>query len=360
MSSQEQRAPSAPTPAARGEWLLLVHQLPPGPSNSRVKTWRRLLDIGAVSLRNAVYVLPNSPQAREDFAWIRGEIVAMHGQATVLAADAQDEVDRRTIVEAFRSARAADFTALRQETARAARLLKHPAQAKDARAWRRVQALAERLRALEAVDFFAAPGCDEARRSLAALEELMPRRRARANSEPLAAVKSAAAYQNRTWVTRRRPGIDRMSSAWLIRRFIDPAARFEFAARDAEPPPGQVAFDMFGGEFTHQADRCTFEVLMERFRVDGPPLRRIAEIVHDIDLKDHRYGTAEAPTIGALVEGILQAAADDHDVLERGMDIFEALYRSMETAEQTGPMRKGRSGTSPGSPRPTRQRRSSG
>lgn len=313
------------------EWLLLLHQLPPAPSSARVKTWRRLHDLGAVAIRNAVYVLPNSTQALEDFAWVKAEIVAMRGHASVMTADAVDDADRRAIVDAFRAARAADFAALRKEIARASRLAGRQAAGRDSRANRRLNALADTLRRLDEIDFFAAEGGPEARQALSALEERVMGKRTAVKTDQLTA-SARTAYTNRTWVTRRRPGVDRMSSAWLIRRFVDSNARFAFAARDAEPPADQVAFDMFTGEFTHQGKLCTFEVLLARFGLDRPSLTHVAEIVHDIDLKEQRYQRAETPTVAALVEGIRQSTADDNEALARGMAIFDALFQSFETA----------------------------
>ena len=138
---------------------------------------------------------------------------------------------------------------------------------------------------------------------------------------------SVAEHQRRTWVTRTGIKVDRMASAWLIRRFIDPAARFEFvAAKGHTPAAGELSFDMFDAEFTHEGDLCTFEVLVRRFGLDDPGLRHLAEIVHDIDLKDAKFGREEAPGIGQLVAGIAAAHADDEERLARGTALFEDLY----------------------------------
>ena len=323
------------------EWLLLVHQLPPGgASNPRVRIWRRLNDLGAVALRSAVYVLPNSPQAHEDFAWVRREIASLKGQAAVFAADALDRADRAAIVEAFRTARAVDYQSTERAIA-AALMTAARARAKDDPGLaRRVRVLREQLRAVEAIDFFSAPGGDTARDAMAKLEALMAGKgRVATATKPRL---NAAEYTGRVWVTRRRPGVDRMSSAWLIRRFIDPRAKFAFAARDDAPPSGQVPFDMYTGEFGHQGGQCTFEVLLDRFDLDDRSLRRIAEIIHDLDLKEHRYNPPEAVTIGALVEGIRHGHGDDRQALERGMEMFEALYRSFETTSAVVSPSRGR------------------
>jgi hypothetical protein len=315
------------------EWLLLVHQLPPGgASNPRVRIWRRLQDLGAVPLRSAVYVLPNSPQAHEDFSWVRREIAELKGQATLFAADAVDAADRAAIVNAFRAARAADYESLQRAIAAATKAAnRHAKGAGQPGLVRGARALGKQLRDIEALDFFSAPGGDRAREALAQLEALMAGKRI-ATTERAAPVKRTE-YTGRTWVTRRRPGVDRMSSAWLIRRFIDPRAKFAFAKRDDEAPARQVPFDMYTGEFGHHGGHCTFEVLIDRFGLDQPALRRIAEIVHDIDLKDRRYDSPETPTIAALVDGVRQAHGDDGVALERGIQIFEALFRSFETTE---------------------------
>ena len=317
------------------EWLLLVHQLPPGgASNPRVRIWRRLQDLGAVPLRSAVYVLPNSSQAHEDFSWVRREIIALKGQATVFAADAVDAVDHAAIVNAFRTARAADYAPLQRASEAAMKTAaRHAKTGGHPKVVRAAKALRQQLRGIEAIDFFSAPGGDAAREALARLEASMVAKRSGTAERAAVTSLEKADYTGRTWVTRRRPGVDRMSSAWLIRRCIDPRAKFAFASRDDDAPARHVPFDMYTGEFGHHGGQCTFEVLLERFGLDQPALRRVAEIVHDIDLKDRRYGSPEAPTISALVEGVRQAHGEDADALERGMQIFEALFRSFETTE---------------------------
>ena len=131
------------------------------------------------------------------------------------------------------------------------------------------------------------------------------------------------------WVTRRNIHVDRTSCPWLIRRFIDPQARFKFVpAKGYVPVSGELRFDMFEAEFTHQGDRCTFEVLLDRAGLEEPALRAIAEIVHDIDLKDAKFNRDEAAGIARLIAGIARAQPRDEDRLAQGFALFENLYAS--------------------------------
>jgi len=301
-------------------WLLLVLQLPTRPSNARVKTWRRLQQLGAISVKHSVYVLPNSTQAVEDFEWLRSEVQGMNGQASIFTAASIDGVEEREIIEQFRSTRAEDYRQLRRELAKT-----RPRRKANDRGTDRVRAirqLRERLSEIRQIDFFSAPGAEDAERELTALErvgfkgEMQP---------PPAQQLDRAEYRRRLWVTRPRPGVDRFASAWLIRRFIDPEARFDFVT-DANAAANGVPFDMYSSGFRHERGLCTFEVLQMRFGIADAAVRRVGEIVHDIDLKEDRYHAAQTAAIGLLVEGLRSSFADDHALLEQGIVLFEALY----------------------------------
>jgi hypothetical protein len=306
-------------------WLLLLHQLPAHPVSVRVKTWRRLQKLGAVAVKNSVYALPNRPETREDFEWVRAEIVAAGGQATVFQASTIDSLSSEDLRETFRREREKDYRALTRAVAKLARGARSAgrdprALAKLSRAWR------ERLHAIEALDYFGAGGRDEARAEVSRVERLAPAAQAADRAMAASGTLDAAAFQQRRWVTRQRPGIDRMGSAWLIRRFIDPGAEFAFAPPDGRREAGTLTFDMFEGDFTHEGDRCTFEVLCVRFALVDAGLGRIAEIVHDLDLKDNRFGRSEA-ALGTVIEGLQHLYASDDELLEHGIALFEALYQ---------------------------------
>ena len=313
----------------RRHWLLLAHQLPTRPSKLRVKTWRRLQLIGAVPTRNSVYVLPNNAQCREDFEWIRGEVVALGGEATVFVAEALDASDD-DLVALFRRARDGDYQAWKREV----RQLRRPPRGRRRAAgnrddWvRAVRRLRERLNEIERIDFFHAPAGRDASRTMTELENLVAGPVTPAVAE--APMLNWTAFRNRRWVTRPRPGVDRMASAWLIRRFIDPKATFRFAE---QPRDSDVPFDMYAGEFSHHGPACTFETLARRFNLVDPAVVRIAQIVHDLDMKERRYAPPEAPAVSRIIDGLQELHADDHTLLEHGMAMFEALARSFSATE---------------------------
>ena len=131
----------------------------------------------------------------------------------------------------------------------------------------------------------------------------------------------------RTWVTRQGVFVDRIASAWLIRRFIDPEARFKFVpARGYRPAPGELRFDMFEAEYTHEGERCSFQTLVARFGLDDPALAAVGEIVHDIDCKDEQFGRPETQGVARLLRGIADGTEHDEERLERGGRLFEDLY----------------------------------
>jgi len=306
-------------------WLLLVHQLPAEPSNLRVKVWRRLRAVGAVPVKNSVYVLPNNDETREDLEWIRGEIVSLGGEAVVFAADAVDTMADEEVVEVLAQAHRVDWEEL-------ARLIadlegrRRKGKVEVATAERELRSLRNRAAQLDRIDFFEAAGRVEVFQALdlAGAPEAVPR-----PSRPQASTAQPGReeYRARRWLTRPRPGVDRMASAWLIRSFIDPASAFEFAER--VPPDGSaVPFDMFGVELGHQGGRCTFETLVAVFGLEAPVLGRIGLLVRRLDLKEEAGSDPEAAMLGRLVEGLREAIGEDGELLERGMLLFEALYRS--------------------------------
>jgi hypothetical protein len=325
--------PSAGSPPkSSSAWLLLVHQLPPAPSNLRVQTWRRLMQFGAIPRKQSVYVLPDTPTTREDFEWLVAEVKAAGGEAEIFFATAADSWVDDALVEEFRRVRQAAYATLAEEIETALQRIsttRRPRSGRAPSAQRLRDGFRQRLAAIERIDFFGSTGRDRAVQLLAELESRVGNRPER--GEPAAFTSSASRledYRGRLWITRSRPGVDRMASAWLIRRFIDPLARFGFAEDRGAVPKDAVPFDMFGVEFSHHGDRCTFETLCAVFAVTDEAVERIAAIVHDLDLKDGRFVPPEAPTVAAMIEGLQLANPDDDRLLSEGMTLFESLHRS--------------------------------
>ena len=310
-------------------WYLLIHQLPPKPLYLRAKIRQRLERVGAVPLKNSVYVLPRSEGSLEDLQWIAQEAVAGGGEAWVCEADFSIGVRTDELVEAFRRARTVDFEALAGEI-RATFKLTGPRRRKAALAEDltvRIARFRKRFEELTAIDFFDTPARHDAEMVLNSLEE-----RAKPADAPGSAVDGTvarAALVGRTWVTRAGVQVDRIASAWLIRRFVDPEARFRFVpsgTKDFET--AEVRFDMVDGDFTHEGDQCTFETLVSRLGISDGAIAQIAQVVHDIDLKDAKFGRADAAGVQQLMLGLVLTHADDEARLERGFALFDDLHRS--------------------------------
>jgi hypothetical protein len=314
------------TPA---RWLLLVHQLPAKPAYPRVKIWRRLQALGAVTVKSSVYLLPADEQTQEDFEWVLKEVIEAGGEGMICETRLVDGLSDHEARALFNAARDADYAAIATSARALVQALPEntdTATRADA-ATKLARLKAEAARIVE-VDFFGADGRETVQGLLSALEAQLQ------ESEVVEDTQSKQAAQlpelkGRTWVTRQGVHVDRIASAWLIRRFIDPDARFKFVpAKGYEPEPGELRFDMFEAEFTHEGDRCTFEVLLTRAGLKDPALTVIGEIVHDIDLKDHKFGREEASGIARLVSGIAAATAQDEQRLARGATILDDLYAS--------------------------------
>ena len=366
MTQQQPQADRLPAPTSapsRRRWLLFIHQLPSQPSNLRVTTWRRLQQIGAIPLKQAVYVLPDTADAREDFEWLKTEVKAAGGEATVFAADNVDAWSDDALVEEFRRLRQELYDDLAQDVEQALKRASSTRRPKGTRApagRRLLDIFRERLVGAEKIDFFGSAGRDRVLTLLRELEERIAgpsRLSAPAKTDSSGSMTS---FQGRLWITRPRPGVDRMASAWLIRRFIDGQARFGFAADRESVPDHGVPFDMFGVEFSHQGEGCTFETLCSVFGIDRPALSRIAAIVHDLDLKDGKFGAPECSTVNAMIEGLQLANQNDDALLEQGMTLFDSLYRSFEQSDRsTGPRLAARPKpkTAGRKPRPRKKRR---
>lgn len=309
-------------------WLLLIHQLPTSPGYARVKIWRRLQALGAVAVKSTAYVLPANEQTKEDFAWILREVIACGGEALVCEATLIDGLSDHEVRAIFNASRDADYEALAKEVRELDETLRQgPAEIAEAKG--RLSRLKTKAAKLIALDYFGANGRETVDGLLGALEEKLQGDVTMEVDLAAQSVNDREIPKGRIWVTRQDVHVDRIASAWLIRRFIDPDAQFKFvAAKGYQPKPEELRFDMFEAEFTHEGDRCTFEVLLVRGGLDDPALVAIAEIVHDIDLKDKKFGREEASGINSLIVGLAKTYNEDERRIERGSALFDDLYES--------------------------------
>jgi hypothetical protein len=323
MSAMTDEPPPSPDP-----WLLLIHQLPAKPAYFRVKIWRRLQGLGAVAVKNAVYALPANEQTQEDFEWLLKEIVEGGGEAMVCEARLIGGLSDQEVRALFNAARDDDYEALAKE----ARLLAEipatemtAAQKTEART--RFAKLKSRSLEIVAIDFYGANGRETVDGLLAMLDATLQEDPIMSPAPDDKANPGIASLKGRVWVTRQGVHVDRIASAWLIRRFIDPDARFRFVpGKDHAPAPEELRFDMFDAEITHEGDRCTFEVLLSRAGLENPALLAIGEIVHDIDLKDGKFGREETSGIAHLITGLTMANKGDEQRIARGAAVFDDLY----------------------------------
>ena len=309
---------------AEGRWLLLIHQLPAKPAYLRVKVWRRLQALGAVAVKNTVYALPASDERQEDLEWVLREITEGGGEGLICEARLIDGLTDQEVRALFDRVRDEDYAELAEQARALAADLQGNGETRTEAA-QQLRRLRSRLTQVVEIDFFGANGREAVEGLLDGMESQL------AGSEdvkgPSGAEASFAELTNRVWVTREGVHVDRIASAWLVRRFIDPNARFKFVrGKGYVPREGELRFDMFEAEFTHEGDRCTFEVLLGRMGVSDPALQAVAEIVHDIDLKDAKFGRAEAEGIKTLIAGICMATRKDDERLSRGSAVFEDLY----------------------------------
>jgi hypothetical protein len=316
---------------AADSWLLLIHQLPPKPPYLRVKVWRRLQALGAVPLKNSVYLLPSTDGAREDFEWVLREIHKERGEASLCEARLVEGLTDDEVRGLFLRAREEEYRSLATDVRKfahhtlssRARSLSEEARSATTTA---VMRFRKRLAEIAQIDFFGAPGREAAEGLITGLEQ-----RISPATSPTAAVSASsltiAEAQKRVWVTRKGIHIDRIACAWLIRRFIDKDPTFKFVpARGYTPAPRELRFDMFDAEFTHDGDRCSFEVMLGAFDLEDAGLRALAEVIHDVDLKDSKFSRDETPGVDHLIAGIAWLHAEDEARLEHGAAVFEALY----------------------------------
>ena len=335
--------------ASTHEWVLLIHQLPPKPTNLRVRIWRKLQKLGAVAIKNSVYVLPATEKAHEDFQWLKQEIESSRGEASVFKAASVEGATDQEIIAAFRKARDEEFAAVAADFDGLTGAIREQSRGKHLSAGRlsaqetEIDRLHGELVRIAGNDFFTAAGRVAAfnafERCQKELRAAQGPRGKTLSAETRQGKLDVANYQGQRWVTRRNLHIDRLASAWLIKQFIDKRPRFYFVA-EGEMIEGAIPFDMFGAEFTHQGEDCTFETMLKRFGLsENKGLREISEIVHDIDLKDDKFHRLEAAGLNAMIDGLSKALRDDRKLLKQVNFLFDGLH-ALLSEDSVKPVRK--------------------
>jgi hypothetical protein len=298
-------------------WLGLSYSLPSGSSSSpRVAVWRRLRQLGAVSPTGSLYLLPESAEHREAFDWLIQEIKEAGGEALLLAIDQLDAEEQ--VKDLSRRARGEEYGKLAAEIEQVVRSGER-AELRD-----QLEKLRRRLAEVARLDFFHAAEGAQARAALARLEATLSHADKPAPDVPRVELDR---YRGRRWVTRPRPHVDRLASAWLIRRFIDPNAAIRYSET---PKKGEVSFDMRDAAFGHRGTLCTFESLIASFGLEGDPaLAALAGIVHAIDLADGTSARPEVPVVDSVLRAWAEAGWSDQELERHGVGLFEGLYRSL-------------------------------
>ncbi len=309
--------------------LLLLVGVPPHPSSLRVRVWRRLRSLGAVPMKRSAYLLPDTPDRYEDFQWLAQEIQREGGDATLMRVQQIENMSETEVLRLFHEPRDADYRAMAVRYRKLLQAVDRKSAAGSARVRDELGRLAKEHQRIHEIDFFGAPGGAEVRRLEEALS-MRTRRPETARREAPRPTLDLATLRGRRWVTRPRPQVDRIASAWLIKRFIDPQATFVFADPAAFPADA-IPFDAPNVELSHHGEDCTFETLVKRARLRDRRLVRLAEIVHEADLRDGKYAHAEARGIDAAIRALLAASPDDQQVLAHGTLLFEGLYANTST-----------------------------
>ena len=312
-------------------WLTLLTTLPPTPTRYRVGVWRKLQRMGAVRLRGSAWILPETTETTELFQWLVQEIESFRGEATLLHVDRIGNMPQEQVTALFHKVRTAEY----QGPMRACREIllqidryrtSHRGSVVQLRS--KLDGVRKELDRIQSIDHLEAPSGLRAR----ALWETTAKRLRAVEMRPHTPGgrhRASLPPRGSTWVTRPRPHIDRIASAWLIRRFYDADAKFAFAD-PADAARKGIPFDVVGADFGHHGDDCTFETLIKRLGIKDRRAKVIAEIVHEADLHDGKFTRNESTGVDFAIKGLVEATPDDHDLLERGMAMFDGLYAVMK------------------------------
>ena len=304
-----------------GRWLLLLYALPTRRNAERVNLWRKLRKFGAAQLKTSGYILPNAANHFERFQWLSKQIVDAGGEASLIRVTEIDGVSNQEMIGLFNDARAADYKEL---ALTGQQILSRNHHLNRVELVSELNKLKQRFGEIKEIDYFDSPAAHDLQMLLQRLEKALGSSKGTITLQKL----DPRQFVGKKWLTRPRPGIDRAGSAWLIRKFIDPRAQFVFAMEPSRQP-WAVPFDVADVEFSHQGEDCTFETLAKRFGIKDKAVLIMAEMVHDADLEDEKFHRYECLGINTVLSGWAKSGIRDHELLRRGIECFEGLYRQL-------------------------------
>jgi hypothetical protein len=314
------------------KWLAFSYSLSAKSGSSpRVALWRRLRRLGAVASAGGVQVLPNRPECVEAFQWLAQELRQAGGEALVMYVEGFSALSDQQMVELFQAARAEEYAELNRQITEWESIISTSVEAEDRP---KLQDGLSKLRRQHAdiarVDYF--PSVEGARvtaRLAQAAQALV------VMESPVVEVPmvDAALYQNRRWTTRSRPHVDRLACIWLIRRLIDPSAEVNYGTPSI---PNDVTFDMQDADFGHVGNLCTFETMLRAFNLNEPALDVLAQIVHEIDLRDGLYARPETAGVDSVLAGWLAANLSDMELETHGIALFDGVHAALSLSLPAG------------------------
>ncbi|MCU7511065.1 MAG: chromate resistance protein [Ignavibacteria bacterium] len=319
------------------KWLFLVHELQGLKSSARVRIWRNTKKVGAILYRDSAYVLPYSKENMESFQWILSEIKAVKGHGAIFISQSADGKEDDELKNIFLKTAGAEYEKLRERRdnlqMRFEQLKKSSSLSdkllKDLQ--KELGQLTYQFQETSETDYFHSPMAQEVKHKLSILNKGLLSNIPTDSADKLLVKHNPKDFQKKKWATRKNIHIDRLCSAWLIKRFIDKAAQFEFAPENSLPKDA-LLFDVFGSEFGHRGEDCTFETLLKIFQIRDKALLNISEIVHDIDLKDKKFNRPEAKGIDIIVRSLSKYFNNDNKVCEIGFLLLDGLYYYFKTS----------------------------
>jgi hypothetical protein len=321
--------------ASYSRWLIFFYSVPSKPVNARMKIWRRLAKAGAILIKGAVYVLPYNDENNELYQWLVSEVASLKGEGAFVSVDKIETMSDSEIIELFNFQRGRDYNLIEKNMEELERktssVRKGTGMPDHKKLLDPLNKLLKEFEDVQKIDFFSSKTGIALKKKIEILQKEMQGLSKSGERQTLEVIsRNIEDYQGRIWVTRKRPFVDRMASAWLIKKFIDKKAVFRFADEYdiGKLDRDSVSYDVSGGTFTHIGDMCTFEVLIKSFGLKDKPLKKIAEMVHELDMKDEKYKNPEVKGIEDILTGIRKTVKDDVASLERGMMVFEMLYAS--------------------------------